>query len=183
MESEFSDSMSFVDSSEDEITPSDTRNEVNRLKLTTKEQFDIQKWSRTLEGILKNANAYSDDVFDFRSALKERLPLAVPENLRKPRTWTLSDECGSMYLSLLEDLGRHLDAIDVRKLVRRCSGDCSCIVQRSPVGDRGGSVRNVLCAREELSMLGTMELGEIVEVSENLKLVVFDFVSLHEFRV
>jgi hypothetical protein len=143
--------------------------DVHRLKLTAKELFEIENWSQTLEQL--KDEVVPDEVFEYRSAKKEHLPIEVPTQLRTPIHWRLNDECGEIYEKLLVDLGEHLDSIDVRTLKRRCRGDCNCIVQRSPVGNRGGSVRNVLCARKELHRLGEMEKATVMEVCSVLVLV------------
>lgn len=47
-------------------------------------------------------------------------------------------------------------SIDMSELPLHCDGDCHCIVQQLPVGDRGGLPRRVPCARKEAVQCGKM---------------------------
>lgn len=54
----------------------------------------------------------------------------------------------------------------MERLRLRCSGDCDCVIQRGPVGDRGGFSRIVPCARQELVGKEQFERYVITHVSE-----------------
>lgn len=64
-------------------------------------------------------------------------------------------------------LMRHLVGnLDVASLKVLCSGDCKCVVQQGPAGDRGGIPRRAPCGREETKHLPWMTPTVITYVSE-----------------
>lgn len=68
-----------------------------------------------------------------------------------------------------KDLFRHLQGyVDPSSLPLQCEGDCHCVVQQLPVGDRGGLPRRVPCARKEVMEIGSMRKVEISMVSISL---------------
>jgi hypothetical protein len=72
----------------------------------------------------------------------------------------------------------HLSSnLDVKKLPILCKGDCNCVVQKSPVGDRGGCPRRVPCGRVELRNAPWME-PTIIKHVRNISL----YRLSHRFR-
>ncbi len=69
----------------------------------------------------------------------------------------------------------HLHAgIDVASLPLHCEPQCSCVLQQSPVGERGGLPRRVPCAQESLKNAPNMSKTTIVFVSSlNITFVCF----------
>lgn len=85
----------------------------------------------------------------------ERLPKNPPPEVYRYRqhdVWNETEEAYNEYVACNAALSRHLlNGIDVHKIPLRCSGDCNCVVQRGPVGDRGSMCRRIVpCARTEL---------------------------------
>lgn len=99
----------------------------------------------------------------------ERLPDNPPPLLYRYRrhVWNDTEEAYEAYKSCYTALGHHLrNGIDVNSLPLRCTGDCNCIVQQGPVGDRGSFCSRIVpCARTELVSKLKFNLCNIRHVS------------------
>lgn len=151
----------------------------NRVSLSHSQVFDPRAELAALSSYLKD-NSTDNPVeklsiaADCIDSVAAGLPIRRPERVsRFYEGWMEGTDDKKnkakrrmVYKALIHTVHDHLTGgFSAQDRPIRCTGDCRCVWQRSPISNRGGSARRVPCARTELLEAPIYSIQRIQHVS------------------